>query len=639
MRFVLAIAAFFAAAVMIGLGIAQRTVFLEPDRVSLVAELDPDAASYAVIQPDALAAHPGGQSIQVSSSGGTVFAAYGRSADVTAWIGDDPYLSVGFDAEAGALVTELREPDDAESTDADDADGSGDAAEGGAARPAPTATPVPTDPPADATTPATDAPAEPAVSPAGSDLWLDQLSADRRASMTVDLPEGVSVIVASGSEDPLPDTVAIAWPLDNSTPWAGPLIVGGAALFLVGAVLLVSGIVGHRRSRGPRRNVPKGRQKLPSAPKPNRLALGGGRKSGGGRRAMAATLLVVPALALTSCSADYWPSFENAPEPTETAAATPGVETPAPEADPVEPVVSVPQWERIMARIATFTADVDQSRDGDTLTQRFTGPALEARRANYSIRAALPEYPVPAPILAEPLTLILPQQAKADQWPRTVMTVATNDDDETVPPNVLVLTQAAPRENYKVVYAMSLAPDPGFPEVAPASVGAPLISPDYKGLVVPPSGVAGAFASVVQDGPASPQAELFDLEDTELDNLLDAATRKAERQAETPTVTLDISTSAAVDEPVVPLGTIDAGALVSATILRVEQARPNDGGTTGFQEGGPARALSGFTAQSAKGVQSTRAVQILFSVPSVGSGDQIRVLGWSESVIAASEIP
>ena len=74
---------------------------------------------------------------------------------------------------------------------------------------------------------------------------------------------------------------------------------------------------------------------------------------------------------------------------------------------------------------------------------------------------------------------------------------------------------------------------------------------------------------------------------------------------------------------------------------RGEQSVPNDGGTAGFQAGGSAAALSGFTGQSAKGVQRTSGIQLLFYVPGVGTGEseQIRLLGWSESLIGASEIP
>ena len=98
MRFALAIVAFIAAAVMIGFGIAQRTVLLEPDRVSLSAEIEGQAA-YTVIEPDALGAHPGKQTLTVSGSD-AVFVSYGRSSDVAAWIGDSPYVAVHYDAEA-----------------------------------------------------------------------------------------------------------------------------------------------------------------------------------------------------------------------------------------------------------------------------------------------------------------------------------------------------------------------------------------------------------------------------------------------------------------------------------------------------------------------------------------------------------
>ena len=67
MRFVLAILAFAAAAVMIGFGIAQRTVFLEPDRISLGTVVE-DQADYIVLEPEALAAQSGKQTITVSGS-------------------------------------------------------------------------------------------------------------------------------------------------------------------------------------------------------------------------------------------------------------------------------------------------------------------------------------------------------------------------------------------------------------------------------------------------------------------------------------------------------------------------------------------------------------------------------------------
>ncbi len=59
---------------------------------------------------------------------------------------------------------------------------------------------------------------------------------------------------------------------------------------------------------------------------------------------------------------------------------------------------------------------------------------------------------------------------------------------------------------------MSLAPDADVPEVAPASIGAPLISPEFKGLVMPPGQVAAAYADVLLKGDASEFATMFDPE-------------------------------------------------------------------------------------------------------------------------------
>ena len=616
MRFALAIVAFFAAAVMIGFGIAQRTVFLEPDRVSLSTEIE-DEAAYTVIDPQALGAHPGKQTITVSGSD-AVFVSYGRSSDVAAWIGDEPYVVVGYDAEADEFTSEVVEP---ESTDA-------------ATDATATATPPATEPVAPAVP-------DPAASPVGSDLWLDEFTGEDEVTTTIDVPDDISVLLASDGTSPAPNDLAIAWPLDNATPWAGPLILGGALVFGLGIALLVSGFVHHRRSRGPRRN----RGKLPSAPKPsrrNQVTSGGRRSISRAKRVAIVPFLAIPALALSACSADYWPTFDAAP-----ASTAPATETPAPtgeaevpeESEEMEPAVTVPQMERIMRSVAVSTNEADEARDGAALPARFTGPALEARQANYTIRNTLPDQPGPTPIPAGPLTLTLPQQVAG--WPasgRTVLTIATNGDDPTIAPTALVLQQDAPRDNYKIAYAMSLAPDADVPEVAPASIGAPLISPEFKGLVLPPGQVAAAYADVLLQGDASQYATLFDPEGDVLREQLGVTGQQAINDALP--ATADITFSNVVGEsPVVALATNDSGALVTASIEQTEKVTPNDGGTIGFEAGAPGAALSGFTEKSAKGVQRVIGVQLLFYVPSVGSDEQIRLLGWSESLIGASEVP
>ncbi|MFF2390433.1 hypothetical protein [Agromyces sp. NPDC058104] len=639
MRFALAIVAFVAAAVMIGLGIAQRTVFMEPDRVSMSAESDGESA-FLVIGPDALAANPGKQEISVTGDG-PVFISYGRTTDIEAWLGEIPYVSVGYDPEEKALVTETvaAAPSD---------DPTAETPAETPATSAPTATPAPT---ATGTPAATEAAPDPealaAATPVGSDLWLDEFTGERFVTTTIDVPEGISVLVASDGLSPAPARVSLDWPTDTVTPWAGPLIVGGALVFLVGLALLASGFIRHKRSRGPRRNLPKGpRGRLPSAPKPtrNQVAGGGRRAIGRAKRVAIVPALLVPALALSACSADYWPSFDGAGAPATTAPATPPASGDAeaeaevdPEAPTVEPAVTVPQMERIMRRLAVFTSDVDESRGTEAIAERFVGPPLQARVANYTIRGTLPDHPLPPAIPASPVTLTLPQQSTG--WPRTVLTIAKNADDETIAPTALVLVQETPRENYRVISQTALVPDTDVPEVAPASIGAPPISPEYKGLVMPTGQVAAAYADILQNGAESAFAPMFALDDSDLDEALNAATRKKAAETENPTATLTVSTAAGSMAPI-SFGTIDAGAIVAVDVLRGEKSVPNDGGTTGFQEGGSAAALSGFTEQSAKGVSRASGIQLLFYVPGVSAGEnaQIQLLGWSENLIRAAEV-
>ena len=137
-------------------------------------------------------------------------------------------------------------------------------------------------------------------------------------------------------------------------------------------------------------------------------------------------------------SAEFWPGAD-APvsSPSPSASGAPA----AAELSP--PAVTVRQVERIIARISATVTEADGARNADLLKTRLSGPALELRLANYTIRGndasigglpAIPEGPV---------GLVLPQQT--DTWPRTVFAVIKNEEDTTVPPVALFLVQEDPR--------------------------------------------------------------------------------------------------------------------------------------------------------------------------------------------------
>ena len=92
MRFVWAVAAFVLAAVMIGAGIAQRTVFQGPKTETASISVEEDAP-YLLIDGAVLNQLPGAQTLRAQGDG-DIFAAYGRTADMEAWLSDTAYNEV-----------------------------------------------------------------------------------------------------------------------------------------------------------------------------------------------------------------------------------------------------------------------------------------------------------------------------------------------------------------------------------------------------------------------------------------------------------------------------------------------------------------------------------------------------------------
>jgi hypothetical protein len=599
LRFVFAIVAFVLAAVLIGLGIAQRTVLAGPDTVTATAELKQDAP-LAVIDGESLTAHDGRQTVSIDGAG-TVFAAYGRTADVNAWVGEATVNRISVDPETGDFVTKHQ-------------------------------TGVENQVP----------------NPLGSDLWLADFQADNTLTFTVNVPKDVSIIIASDGATPAPGDISVTWPVNNSAPLSGPLIIGGSLLLLAGLGLLVWAIIHLRRSRGPRRSQPK-QPKSPKMPKPPRQrafkpsATPQTPTNARGRRSSRPMIVVAPvlvgALLLSGCTAGSSPELLGGggkPSPSATAD-TAAEELPA-------TAVTVAQAKNIVAQVGAVTAEADASANADLAASRLDGPALELRKANYAARAvdgaiaALPAIP------GEPVTLTLPQQTD-DAWPRTVLTVVqppapeqTDPAAEAPPapaPVALVLVQPDPRSQYKVHYAIPLLTEAELP-VAPASVGAAPLPEDSKLLSLTPAEVGPAYADVLQNGEASASFPLFDTENDKLLAQLGKA-YKDERVAALQTASLTFSQGAGSGQTLA-LATNDTGALVAVNMNEIETITPTEAGAAVNAEG-QVKALSGVS-QSTKGLTATYGMQLLFYVPPVSDSDQkIVLLGYAQGLTGASEVP
>ena len=589
MRFVLAIVSFVIAALLIGLGIAQKTVFAAPDQVTASTSITTDAP-VTVVSGEALNAYPRSQFVQVSGSD-EYFVAYGRTTDVVAWIGDASYNDVTYDAKTAALKSTLKSGSESE---------------------------VP--------------------SPVDSDLWL--ASYTNQGAMTINVPEDFSLIVVTDGVKPAPAEVSVTWPVDNSTPWANTFVVAGGVFLLIGLLLLVWAIAHIRKSRGPRRKSQK-MPKLPRQPrykpvkaKPKELdANAKGRRSISPRVAIVPVVLIT-AITLGGCSSDFWAGREPLAAPSASADPVADAEETA-QIDP--PAVTEQQAKRIIDDLISVTAEADSSLNDDLAKTRLEGPALDVRLANYAVRRADSGRPAIEPIPDGKITLTLPQQTD-NSWPRAVLAViedpATTDDGNTVPPVAVMLIQDDPRSNYKAQYVIRLEPGAEITGVAPAAIGAGRLQLDSKFLAVEPQAIGAAYSDILINDTASASNDLFQAEGDTLRTDLGKAYKDGISLPNTASV--EFAPSEATG-PLVALSTNDSSALVTVNINEDQTVKVVEAGAV-TKPPADVKALTG-KAESNKGFKATYGFQLLFLVPSVDTGGKIILLGYSQGLVSASELP
>lgn len=646
MRFVWAVVAFVLATVLIGAGIAQRTIFMGPDAQQVTVEVE-EPAPFVLLDGDVLREHPGSQTLLIRGDG-DLFAAYGRTPDMTAWLADSEYnrVTVGKD---GDLDVKLVTPEGA------------DEASGGEE---PTATPAPTETPAaDGAT--EDAAAEPAGrNPVGSDLWLDSFSdADALIADNMQIPEGMSVIIARDGTEDAPEDIVVSWPLDTTTPLAGPLMVLGAIVLAAGLVLYVLAIRHQRRGRGPRRKGPgplpvtepidvaelpaaeREALEAPAAPSEEEVPGADDAKPSESKSEMRAVrprrrvrMLALPALGLTAilatgCSADSWPQFgADAPSP------TPSPTVIVPE-NQKPPAVTEAQANRILQEISSTLADADSAMDIELAKTRLDGAALAARTTEYALRTAIPETAPPATIPTDDVEVVLPEAT--DRWPRTVLLLSKSGSDDTVPPVLLSMTQQDPWSNYKVTDLAEMSAEAVFPDVAAAWLGTSLVPAESAFLSVAPGELAAAFSDLVDAADQSQFSGQFDelsqnlaqsIRDSRaavVQNLADAGA------AETSATAFDMIPS---DSPPVSMTALDSGAIVAVSLIDTEAVTPTSADAViRYGDNPQAKALTGV-AESAKGVMTKYSFQLFFSVPAQGSTEQIRLLAVHQDLLSVEVI-
>lgn len=593
MRFVWAVAAFVLAALMIGAGIAQRTIFEGPKSESQAIEVASDAP-YVLIDGSVLTSHDGSQNLRVQGDG-TIFAAYGRTADIKAWLARADYTEVGVDA--GSITS---------------------------------ASIAAAEPPAAGQAP---------LNPVGSDLWLDEFQQEDVLITPLQLPADMSLLVASDGVEPAPHSLSLTWPVRSSTPWAGPLIVGGSILLVVGLVLYILGVRHARRSRGPRRKgVPlavtepidlavEGADKGVISASPPRRRLTRGRQA-----SLAVPLVAVGGLLITGCSPDAWPQPAASPTPSSSQSVV------VPD-DQGSPVVTEAQAERIVARIADTVATADEARDATSAATRLAGTALAVRETNYTLRGAIADQAALPPIPDGNLQVTLPEAN--DEWPRTFFAVAAGSSDGGTdqPDVILSVSQQDPWSPYKLTSLATLTSDTEL-NLAPAYVGAIPIPADSPFLTVAPDDLAAAYADVLTKGAGSEYAASFDMADDAFQKQLDA--NRTQRlndfnQTGAQTGSLTFAASAGTQPPVA-LATLDSGAIVAVTVDDLDTVVPTNADAVIKVDGNPiVQTLTGV-AQSSTGFTTTYANQLFFFVPSQSSKERVSLLGYSSNILQSKVV-
>ncbi|GGF38864.1 hypothetical protein [Subtercola lobariae] len=619
MRFILAIIAFVIALAFIGIGIAERTFLLPPSSVS-VETTQTTSTPYVFIDSDALLAESGEQTVTFSGSP-KVFAAYGRTDDVKAWLNGASYADLTVNT---------------------------------GSKPSLTSTIVPADPAGAANV------ASGSVDPAGSDLWLEEYTADSSMTRTFSLPAGYSLIVADDGTAPAPTTVRISWPLDDSTPLAVPFLLTGAIFVVIGLILLLLGLRHMKKSQGPRRKqptLPKGKRFSSSRTNGIESGVRRGRRSITKSIAVLVPTAMLSAAVLSGCSAQSLPAAiadTATPAPVSTGdtstgdpstgTPTPGATTtgtttavptpvPTPDQGP-PPVVSEAQLDTILGKISTVTTAADAASDPTALAARMTGPALDLRTATYSIRKTDADYPAQPAIPAGPSSVVLPQAT--DSWPRTVFTIAENTADSTVAPLSLMLIQDTPRSQYKVYYAIPLEPATTLPPVAPATVGTSQLPNDTKLLSLTPTDAAAGYADILMLGSQSPYYDKFDPTGDTLQTSVGADYKAATKAALPNTASIDFAKVPGVGQTIA-LATNQSGAIVATNIRESVTVKPVEAGATVSPEGA-VKAASGVS-QTAKGTEAIYDYQLLFYIPPSGDTSKVKLLGFAQGLLSAKELP
>jgi len=581
-------------------GIGQKTFWAPPETVTATAPSGATAAPLTVFDEKLRTLHGGTVTINVTGEGSFMLAA-GRPDDVDAWVGATAHNTVSGVSEDGKAL-QLTHVD------------------------------------GEATAP----------SPAGSDLWVstENASGELKYNWTPPADGDWTLLLAADGTKPAPTSITMTFPNDTSTPWAIPLMVIGGLLILAGAVLLAlkpksstrpgtgngdsgSGGSGSGGSGG---GVPAAESK---ATAPQGAATKGAEADTGPKKA-AEQLTAAPATAaqrlrrsgavVAVLTATAVAGSGVAAQASQTPAPSPATSSAAAEQAPASPVLVDTQFRRILEQVANAVDAGDAAKDAGKLEPRVAGPELEIRTQNYKIRSQVGSYEPRMPVRATKLlTTVVTEQRS---WPRTVLAVTQGEGN--VVPQLLTLTQSAPRENYKLVLTTPLQPGTTFPGIARG--GTETLAPtDKSGLLYSGEEAMGSLGDRLNSADSAYKDKLA--EGASSPYIADTLAYQTDVVNSGVNGTFSF-THKMVPESVVVFRTADGGALALGRLDFAFDGTPKAAGDK-LTIGDDAAALAGGK-ETSTGMVLTFAETVAVYIPPAGSEDPMKLVAATRGLVGAT---
>ncbi|MEY9777524.1 hypothetical protein [Arthrobacter sp. MW3 TE3886] len=597
-------------------GIGQKTFWAPPETITATAPAG-TAAPLTVFEEKLKTLHPGTVKIQVKGEGAFLLAA-GRPDDVDAWVGKTAHNTVDGVSEDGKAL-QLTHTD------------------------------------GEATAP----------SPAGSDLWVTTENATGEMDYAWNAPADGdwSLLLAADGTKPAPSSITMTFPNDTSTPWAIPLMVLGGLLIIAGGALLVlkpksgnrsgngtgGGSTFARRAqakaaarRGDQGSAASTQETAapetapqPATPEktgpektaPEKAAAGQKKGSGTARRSgIVVAVLTAAAVAGTSVAAQA----SQTPSPSAPASSAPASDgaTPGSSAEGQTgdtPVLLDAQFRRVLEQVAGAVDAGDAAKDAAKLAPRVAKSELQVRTQNYKIRSQVGSYEARMPVRSTKLLTTVVTNKRS--WPRSVMAVTQGEGN--VVPQLLTLTQASPRENYKLVSSTPLQPGATFPGIGRA--GTETLAPaDKTGLAYSGDEALAGLGDRLTKADSTFKDKLVEGQSSPY--IADTLAYQADVVKSGVNGTFAFTHKAAADNTVV-FRTADGGALVLGRLNFSFDGTPKADGDK-LTIGDDAAALAGGK-ETSTGMVLDFAESVAVYVPPAGSKDPMKLVAATRGLVGA----